>query len=341
MNKGFTYRDAGVDLDAAQETKDALFELVRSTRTEFVSSDVGSFGGRFRSTEGRELVASADGVGTKLKVAFLANRHDTVGADLVNHCVNDILVEGARPLIFMDYVACGTLNPDVVTGVVSGLARACRTNQCALLGGETAEMPDFYAPGEYDLAGFIVGEVAFPEVAARDLCPGDKILGIGSSGIHTNGYSFVRELFFNRMGLKVTDPFPGLDATVGDVLLRTHQTYLPVLESSLEAGSIRGLAHVTGGGIPGNLNRILGETTDAVVYADTWELPHEFRVIADESGTEVAELFRVFNMGIGMMAIVHPPDVDTVLSSIKSSGCTVFECGELIEGEGNVRLEGF
>jgi phosphoribosylformylglycinamidine cyclo-ligase len=340
MNKGLTYRDAGVDLDAAQGIKGALFELVRSTRTEFVSSDVGSFGGRFRSTEGRELVASTDGVGTKLKVAFLANRHDTVGADLVNHCVNDILVEGARPLVFLDYVACGTLEPDIVTDVVSGLARACRMNGCALLGGETAEMPDFYAPGEYDLAGFIVGEMAFPEVAARDLCPGDKILGIESSGIHTNGYSFVRELFFNRMNLKVTDPFPGSDATVGDVLLRTHQTYLSVLEPSLEAGSIRGLAHVTGGGISGNLNRILGETVDAVVYADTWELPHEFQVIADESGAEVEELFRIFNMGVGMLSIVRPKDVDKVLSSIKGAGCNVFECGELIEGEGNVRLEG-
>ncbi|MDX1578880.1 MAG: phosphoribosylformylglycinamidine cyclo-ligase, partial [Gemmatimonadota bacterium] len=219
MTEGLTYRDAGVDLDAARETKRRLAELVRGTRTDAVRSDFGSFGGRFRPAPGRDLVASADGVGTKLKVAIMADRHDTVGIDLVNHCVNDILTEGARPLVFMDYVACGVLRPDTVTAVVRGRAEACRANGCALLGGETAEMPDFYAPDEYDLAGFIVGEVAFDHLAERSVRTGDRLIGLASSGLHTNGYSFVRELFFRRLGLGPGDPFPGTGSTVADVLL--------------------------------------------------------------------------------------------------------------------------
>ncbi|MCG8466763.1 MAG: phosphoribosylformylglycinamidine cyclo-ligase, partial [Gemmatimonadetes bacterium] len=254
---GLTYRDAGVDLEAARETKRRLAQLVDATRTEAVTSEFGAFGGRFRATPGRDLVASADGVGTKLKVAFMAGVHDTVGVDLVNHCVNDILVEGATPLVFMDYVACGTLNPDTVTEVVSGLAAACSENGCALLGGETAEMPDFYRPGEYDLAGFVVGEVAYPTVGARELASGDRLIGLASSGFHTNGYSFLRELFFQRLGLGVGDAFPGSDETVADVLLRPHRAYLTALAASLADERIRGLAHVTGGGIPGNLDRVL------------------------------------------------------------------------------------
>lgn len=340
MTGGLTYREAGVDLDAARETKSRLAELVQATRTDAVSSDFGSFGGRFSGTPGRELVASADGVGTKLKVAFLADVHDTVGACLVNHCVNDILVEGARPLIFMDYVACGTLDPDTVTEVVAGLAGACKANGCALLGGETAEMPDFYSPGEYDLAGFVVGEIAYPQVAARDLREGDRILGLASSGFHTNGYSFLRELFFGRLGLGAGDPYPGIDSTVGEVLLRTHRTYLPILEASLEADRIHGLAHVTGGGIPGNLDRILGDSLDAVVDTTAWETPHEFAVVARESGTDPNELFRTLNMGVGMFAIVRGEAVEATLEEIRAAGCEAFECGELTAGEGRVHLEG-
>ena len=340
MNDGLTYRDAGVDLEAARETKARLSDLVQRTRTDAVSSDFGGFGGRFRATPGRELVASADGVGTKLKIAFMADRHDTVGVDLVNHCVNDILVEGARPLVFLDYVACGVLDPDTVTSVVAGLARACRENGCALLGGETAEMPDFYAEGEYDLAGFIVGEVAYPELAGRELSAGDRLIGLASSGIHTNGYSFVRALFFGRLELGAHDPFPGTGMSVSEVLLRPHRSYLPILAPSLDAGRIRALAHITGGGIPGNLDRVIGPGLDAVVRTDAWRRPHEFEVIARESGADEAELFRTFNMGVGMIAVVREAAVEPVLDQIREAGCEAFVCGELVEGRGEVRLVG-
>lgn len=339
MSGGLTYRDAGVDLEAARATKARLSELVRRTRTDAVSSDFGSFGGRFRATPGRELVASADGVGTKLKVAFMADRHDTVGVDLVNHCVNDILVEGATPLVFLDYVACGELDPNTVTEVVTGLARACRDNGCALLGGETAEMPDFYAAGEYDLAGFIVGEVAYPELARRELSAGDRLIGLASSGIHTNGYSFVRALFFGRLGLGAHDRFPGTERSVAEVLLRPHRSYLPILAPSLAAGRVRALAHITGGGIPGNLDRVIGPGLDAVVRPGAWPRPHEFEVIARESGADDAELFQTFNMGVGMIAVVREADVEPVLEQVRAAGCDAFACGELVDGSGAVRLE--
>ncbi|MDH3733130.1 MAG: phosphoribosylformylglycinamidine cyclo-ligase, partial [Gemmatimonadota bacterium] len=310
------------------------------TRTDAVASSFGSFGGRFVSTPGRELVASADGVGTKLKVAFLSGRHDTVGADLVNHCVNDILAEGARPLIFMDYVACGTLDPDVVADVVAGLAGACRENGCALVGGETAEMPDFYGEGEYDLAGFIVGEVAWPELTRRDPAVGDALIGLPSNGFHTNGYSLVRKLVFERLGLTVDDAFPGSDASVADVLLAPHRSYLRELEPSLDAGRIRALAHITGGGIPGNLDRVLGPSLDAVVDVDTWSIPNEFQVMAEASGAPAEELFRTFNMGVGMIAVVRADDAEAVLTEVGAAGGAAFICGSVVEGIGEVRLEG-
>ena len=339
MTEGLTYADAGVDLEAARQAKARIAELVEATRTPAVASSFGSFGGRFVATPGRELVASADGVGTKLKVAFLADRHHTVGADLVNHCVNDILAEGARPLIFMDYIACGRLDPDTVTDVVTGLATACRENDCALVGGETAEMPDFYGEGEYDLAGFIVGEAVYSDLAARDPARGDALIGLPSNGFHTNGYSFVRKLVFDRMGLTVTDVFPGCSESVADVLLRTHRSYLNELEPSLQAGRVRALALITGGGIPGNLNRVLTEDVDAVVWQDTWEVPNEFQVMAKEGRSDEDELFQTFNMGIGMIAIVRPTDADTVVSEIRAAGCDAFVCGEVTRGAGEVRLE--
>jgi len=339
MSEGLTYAGAGVDLEAARTAKSRIAELVEGTRTEAVVSAFGSFGGRFLATPGRELVASADGVGTKLKIAFLSDRHDTVGADLVNHCVNDILAEGGKPLIFMDYIACGVLEPDTVAAVVRGLSRACRTNRCALLGGETSEMPDFYAAGEYDLAGFIVGEVAFPALTRHELESGDRLIGLASNGLHTNGYSFVRKLVFDRMGLSVDDPFPGSDASVADILLRTHRSYLPALQPGLEAGRVRALAHITGGGIPGNLSRVLGTDFDAVVRSGAWKRPHEFAVIAEVSGASEEELFRTFNMGVGMMAITREKDVETTLDEIRGSGCEAVLCGEIVRGAGKVRLE--
>lgn len=339
-----SYRDAGVDLSAADALKDRFRELVESTRTGGVRSAFGSFGGRFRLDEASDLVASADGVGTKLKVAFRTGRHGTVGEDLVNHCVNDILTEGAEPLFFLDYFACGELRQEVALRVVEGIARGCRISGCALLGGETAEMPGFYPPGEYDLAGFLVGRLAYPEVAARSLKPGDRLLGLAASGLHTNGYSFAREVVFERLGLGVTDPWPGLEAagapTVGDVLLRVHRAYLPCLREVCASGRIRGLAHVTGGGIPGNLRRVLPGDLDARIETDSWEPSPEFRVLAEESGAPPEEMFRVFNMGIGMIAAVRASEMEEVRSRIEANGCPAFPCGELVEGSGKVWLEG-
>jgi phosphoribosylformylglycinamidine cyclo-ligase len=339
METGLTYREAGVDIEAAARVKARLGELVETTRTGAVAAGFGSFGGRFRASGGPELVASADGVGTKLKAAFLTGRHDTVGVDLVNHCVNDILTEGAVPLIFMDYFACGILEPETVVAVVSGLAAACRENRCALVGGETAEMPDFYPEGEYDLAGFIVGQLEFPGVASRDVRVGDRIVGLESSGLHTNGYSLVRRLLFDRLGLDVTDEFPGTGASVGEVLLRPHRSYLEVLRSSCEAGRIRALAHVTGGGIPGNLGRVLPSGVSARVDTGAWTPASEFGFIAEQSGASRGEMYRTFNMGAGMLAVVSPEDEADVCQAIMEAGCPAFPCGEIVDGDGSVLLE--
>lgn len=337
---GFTYRDAGVDRGAADAVKGRLGRIVESTRTAGVRSAFGSFGGRFMLEEGGELVASADGVGTKLRVAFRAGRHDTVGEDLVNHCVDDILTEGAVPLFFLDYFACGRLDPEIPVAVVAGVARGCRANGCALLGGETAEMPDSYPDGEYDLAGFIVGRAAYPAVARREIREGDRLLGLSASGLHTNGYSFARALLFGELGLDVDDPWPGLGSSVGDVLLRVHRSYLEPLRGPCEAGRVHALAHITGGGIPGNLARILPEDLDAVVDTGSWQAPAEFRSLAELGRTDRDEMFRTFNMGLGMIAVVRPDEMRTVREAIEAAGCPTFACGELVRGSGEVRLEG-
>ena len=278
---GLDYRAAGVDLDAAERAKERLKPLVAVTRDENTLSELGLFGGLYSVPEGVEspvLVSSADGVGTKLKVAFLADCHDTVGQCLVNHCVNDILVQGARPLFFLDYLASGGMDEGVVTEVVSGVAQACKENSCALLGGETAQMPDFYAADEYDLAGFIVGIVARDKILdGSRVQAGDVLIGLPSSGLHTNGYTLARKIVFGTMGLTVADPFPGSKRTVGEVLLDVHRSYLGVLKPILETDMIRGLAHITGGGIPGNLPRILGTELGARVDLSSWEVPNSFR----------------------------------------------------------------
>lgn len=337
---GFTYRDAGVDLDAAAALKERLGELVESTRTPDVRAAFGSFGGRFAAPAGAELVASADGVGTKLRVAVRAGRHDTVGEDLVNHCANDILAEGAVPLVFLDYFASGRLEPEVVVDVVRGVARGCRRNGCALLGGETAEMPDIYAPGDYDLAGFIVGRVAFPEVAGRDVRRGDRLVALAASGLHTNGYTLVRRLLFDRLGLGPEDELPGTEATVADVLLRVHRSYLPYLREACASGRVRALAHVTGGGLPGNLARVLPPGLDARIETRSWDPPAEFRFLAEASGAAAAELYRTFNMGVGLVAVARPADVEAVLASIRAGGCEAWACGALEPGDGAVWLSG-
>lgn len=330
---------AGVDLDEADRLKERLRSLVDSTRTSGVRSEFGSFGGRF-AIGGDILVASADGVGTKLKVAFRAGRHDTVGEDLVNHCINDILAEGASPLFFLDYFACGELQSRVALEVISGLARGCRENECALLGGETAEMPDFYAEGEYDLAGFVVGRLVFEEIARRALEDGFHLVALASSGLHTNGFSFARELIFERLGLGVEDEYPGADASVGQVLLRPHRSYLKALRGYLEQGTVHALAHVTGGGIPGNLKRILPSDLDARVNLASWDPPAEFRFLAERSAASTAELYRTFNMGVGMIAVCRPEHAAAMVDGLTEGGCAAWICGELVSGSGRVHLVG-
>ena len=342
FDSALTYRSAGVDIDGAEQVKGGLAALVRSTATPGVLSELGSFGGLFRvpTTMRRPvLVASADGVGTKLKIAFATGVHDTVGEDLVNHCVNDILVQGARPLFFLDYVGIGRLEPGVVEALVSGMARACRANGCALLGGETAELPDMYAPGEYDLAGTIVGAVE--EDALLDgsrISEGDSIIALGSSGLHTNGYSLARRIISERMALTPDDPFPRQGASVAEVLLRPHRSYLAPLSEPLQRGDVNGLAHITGGGLPGNVPRVLPKHLNAEVSLGTWEVPSLFRTLQEFGQVEEAEMFRVFNMGIGMVAMVSPDRAAGLVEELRAAGENAWITGEIVPGSGRVAL---
>lgn len=333
-----SYRAAGVDLDAADRAKDRLKELVASTRDKNTLSELGAFGGLYAvpgDVESPVLVSSADGVGTKLKVAFMTGRHDTVGQDLVNHCVNDILVQGARPIFFLDYLATGAMDENVVTDVVTGVALACRENGCALLGGETAQMPDFYADDEYDLAGFIVGVAPLAGIIdGSAIEAGDVLIGLRSSGLHTNGYTLARRIVFDTMGLGVDDAFPGLDRTAGEVLLDVHRSYLNLLWPFIQAGRIRGLVHNTGGGLPGNLPRILPEGVGAAVDRSTWEPGVLFDVLAREGGVDRDEMYRVFNMGAGMIVVVSKDEADAVLAEFKAAGEDAWVMGEIESGDG-------
>jgi len=336
-----TYAGSGVDIDAATEAKKRIRNLARATFTPGVLTDIGSFGALFRlGTERcREplLVASCDGVGTKLKIAFMTGIHDTVGYDLVSHCVSDILVQGARPLFFLDYIACGRLEADIVEQVVSGLSRGCREMGCALIGGETAEMPDFYAPGEYDLAGFIVGVVERDRlVDGTGILPGDRLLGIPSAGLHTNGYSLARRLFFDRLGFGVGDSVPEIGATVADILLAPHRSYFRLLEPLLDAGVLKGMAHITGGGITDNLPRILPQGTAAEVRKGTWPVLPVFEYMREKGKIDEAEMFRTFNMGIGMMLVVAPEDAARVMQHFQSQRETCYEVGSIRRGDGVV-----
>jgi phosphoribosylformylglycinamidine cyclo-ligase len=319
------YESSGVSIDAGSETVRRIRSLARSTFTSGVLSEIGSFGGLFDLSGARlrepVLVASADGVGTKLKVAFLANRHDTIGADLVNHCVNDILVQGAAPLFFLDYLATGRLSPSVAEQVVSGMAHACRENGCALLGGETAEMPGFYADGEYDLAGFIVGAVERTRVIdGRSLVPGDVLIGLPSTGLHTNGYSLARRIIFDALGLTTDSVLPGLGVTVADALLATHRSYLSVLRPILDRQLAKGVAHITGGGITENLPRILPSGTMAEIRRGAWDVPSLFTLLQQAGAVAEDEMYRAFNMGIGMIVACTERDVDAVLATLTSTG---------------------
>jgi phosphoribosylformylglycinamidine cyclo-ligase len=329
-----SYRRAGVDIDAGNEAVRRIKTLARGTYTSGVLSGVGAFGGLFAldaAVPDPVLVASADGVGTKLKVAFLAGVHDTIGVDLVNHCVNDILVQGARPLFFLDYLATGRLAPDVAEQVVRGMAAACRENGCALLGGETAEMPGFYAAGEYDVAGFIVGLVSRSKIVdGRDVVAGDVLVALPSSGLHTNGYSLARHLAFDVLGLTVDSHVPALGETVGAALLRPHRSYLKVVAPLVEAGRIKGMAHITGGGITENLPRTLPEGRAFSLDRGSWTVPPVFGWLQQTGGLEDREMLRVFNMGVGLILVVSAADADVVLSSLHAASEPAWRLGIVV-----------
>lgn len=319
------YKSSGVDIEAGNEVVRRIRSLARGTHTPGVLSELGSFGGLFglkdRAGGDPVLVASADGVGTKLRLAFMSGIHHTIGADLVNHCVNDILVQGAEPLFFLDYLATGRLDPDVAVRIVDGLARACRENNCALLGGETAEMPGFYADGEYDVAGFIVGIVDRPRlIDGHGIAAGDVLIGLPSSGLHTNGYSLARGIVFDRLGLDIHARVPELDMTVAQALLATHRSYLPLIRPLLASGVIKGMAHITGGGITDNLPRVLPESTRAVVRLGAWDVPPLFRWLQRSGGVPDADMLRTFNMGVGLIVVVRAADADAVLGSLAGAG---------------------
>ncbi|HSR70579.1 MAG TPA: phosphoribosylformylglycinamidine cyclo-ligase [Acidobacteriota bacterium] len=339
---GLTYAASGVDIDRANQAKGRIKELARATFNQGVVHDIGSFAGLFRPDFSRYskpvLVSSADGVGTKLKIAFMTGVHDTVGVDLVAHCANDILAQRARPLFFLDYIATGHLDPEVVVGVVEGLSRGCREAGCVLLGGETAEMPDFYQEGEYDLAGFIVG-MADEERLFRpeDVQPGDLLIGLPSSGLHTNGFSLVRRLCFKRLQLTPDSYVAELGRPLGEELLEPHRCYLSVLDKLLEDDDLHGLAHITGGGITENLDRALPSHLDGQVNRESWQVPAIFRFIQERGRVDREEMFRTFNMGVGMVLIVEAASADRFQEALRQAGDEPLVIGEVIEGQGKVR----
>ncbi len=335
------YKASGVDISAGNETVDRIKGLAKRTFTPGVLSAIGSFGGLFRlGSDCRDpvLVSSADGVGTKLKVAFMTGRHGTVGQCLVNHCVNDILVQGAQPLFFLDYLATGRLSPEVAAQVVEGVSTACLENGCALIGGETAEMPGFYAEGEYDIAGFIVGVVEKDRlITGAAIRPGDALLGLRSTGLHTNGYSLARAIVFEHLGLAADAVVDELGCTIGDELLRVHRSYLPVVRPLLDAGLVKGLAHITGGGITENLPRILPPGTSARIDTSAWTPNAVFRYLQRVGNVPDDDMYRTFNMGIGMIIACAADDEDRVTVMLQSAGETrVHRIGRIVEGDPGV-----
>ena len=339
---GTDYKAAGVDIDAGNETVRRIKSLARGTFTPGVLSEIGSFGGLFTLAQGGwtdpVLVSSADGVGTKLKIAFMTGVHHTIGRDLVNHCVNDILVQGARPLFFLDYLATGRLSPDVAEQIVRGLADACKANGCALLGGETAEMPGFYADGEYDVAGFIVGAVERSRLLdGKRIAVGDLLLGLGSSGLHTNGYSLARHIVFERLGLTVASHVDALGETVADALLRTHRSYLTCMQPLLAEGLVKGMAHITGGGITDNLPRILPDGVAAEVARAAWPVPALFEWLVEAGQVPLEDRYRAFNMGVGLVLAVAPDRAARAHALLAQAGEAVFEIGRVVPGTPSVR----
>ena len=335
-----SYSDAGVDIDAATRATDRIKELARRTFNERTLSEIGSFGGMFDGAfpnlKQPVLVASADGVGTKLKIAFATGVHDTVGHDLVNHCVNDILVQGARPLFFLDYVATGKLSPQVVASVVEGVTNGCRENGCVLLGGETAEMPGFYNEGEYDIAGFIVGVVDREKIIdGKTIAAGDVLLALPSAGLHTNGYSLARKLFFEVAGYQPDTRIDELGMTAGEALLLPHLSYLKPLDGLLDRGIVKGLAHITGGGLTDNIPRILPEGTAVKIDKGSWPIPALFELLRRLGNVSESEMYRTFNMGVGMVIVCSSADAAPIK---KHLGEECYAIGEVVTGKREVLI---
>ncbi|OZA36060.1 MAG: phosphoribosylformylglycinamidine cyclo-ligase [Polynucleobacter sp. 17-46-58] len=330
--KGLSYRDAGVDIDAGDDLVDRIKPLAKKTMREGVLAGIGGFGALFEVPKRYKepvLVSGTDGVGTKLRLAFEWNRHDTIGQDLVAMSVNDILVQGAEPLFFLDYFACGKLTVDTAATVVGGIAHGCELSGCALIGGETAEMPGMYPPGEYDLAGFAVGAVEKSKIiTGATIAPGDVVVAIGSSGAHSNGYSLVRKII-ERAGAKPTDDLGG--RPLGDVVMAPTQIYVKPLLNLISQINVKGMAHITGGGLVDNVPRVLPENTQAVLHRDSWQMPELFRWLQMKGGVADAEMVRVFNCGIGMVVIVSADQAEVAIKSLQAEGLKAWTVGEVVE----------
>ena len=348
--KSRAYAKAGVDIDLGNRVKATLPELLARARRPGVLGKIGGFGGLFALDKRRYrqpvLVSSMDGVGTKLKIAFAMNRHDTVGQDLVNHCVNDIVVLGAEPLFFLDYLGTGKLEAGVFEDIIKGFAKACAENRCALIGGETAQMPGFYQPGEYDLSGTIVGVVEKTAIlGGRDVKPGDAVIGLASSGLHTNGYSLARKIFFEQLRLKPDCFIPELGCKLGDELLKIHISYGPAILALLKRFNrpgcprkIKALAHITGGGFVDNIPRVLPKRCDVVIRKGSWPIPPVFQLLAKHGRLDEAELYQVFNMGVGMVVIVENSSAEAITRAFKAKGHQAWLIGEVVKGTGAARV---
>jgi phosphoribosylformylglycinamidine cyclo-ligase len=344
------YAAAGVDIDLGNRVKATLPQLLASTQRREVLGKVGGFGGLFaldvKKYREPVLVSSVDGVGTKLKLAFALDKHDTIGADLVNHCVNDIAVLGAEPLFFLDYLGTGKLEPHVFTDIIKGFARACAENNCALIGGETAQMPGFYQAGEYDVSGTIVGVVEKSRMlnGQKTIRRGDVVIGIESSGLHTNGYSLGRKIFFEQLKLKPSSRLPELKNSVGEELLKEHISYGPLVQKLLKkfngkSDLVRAFAHITGGGFVDNIPRVLPKSLDVVIKKGSWDMLPIFKIIETRSGVPDDELYQVFNMGIGMVSIVSAEKAGDVLKFIRAQKHKAWIIGEVVNGSGKAGVE--
>lgn len=331
-----TYKNSGVNIDAQDAALKEIKKLAKKSFTKNVVSDIGLFGGLYSVDKDKILVASADGVGTKIKIAIKAKVYDTVGQDLVNHCVNDILAQGARPLFFLDYFAAGKLEPKVLVEVVKGLSVACKKNNCSLIGGETAEMPGIYETGDFDLAGFIVGMVSRKNILPRNVKEGDLLIALPSTGLHTNGYSLARKLFFEKLKLNVDNYVKDIGGKVSEVLLKPHRSYLKSVEGILENKNLKAIAHITGGGITDNLPRVLPKGICAEIEKKSWKIPSLFRFIQEKGEIEEKEMFRVFNMGVGLILVTGEKGAKEILSHLEKMKEKPFVIGRLKKGKKGV-----